>query len=160
MKTTNPKQNSAGSDTPAYFIYAGRTQGKQHLYYVLNSLADNDGKIVARFELKPFYTEKKIFSSNRIGYILPVTLKDGTNAISYKKAESVAGYWKTQSDLIEWRLTDSVADTVASIEKLADTNQLVQLLEPIARMYYKAGSKQARNAIIAETIRIITTTII
>lgn len=144
-------------DKPAYLVYAGRTEQKQHLYYVLNDLTHNDGETVARHELDTFYTDKKIFKYNRIGYILPVTLTNGGKSIKYSKGASAAGYWKTDADLVEWRLTDAVAETIAGIEKQGDTNQLAEALEPVRRIYARSSSRQARNAVLAEIIRIITT---
>lgn len=153
METNNTTSEAAKS---AYFVYAGRTENKQHLYYVLNDLADNDGKTVARLELDTFYTDKKIFKNNRIGYILPVTLKNQGRSVSYNKSASVAGYWKTEQDLVQWRLTDAVGEAVAGIEKLGNDNQLAEALEPVRRIYARSLSRQHRNAVIAEVIRIIT----
>jgi len=144
------------SEVSAYFVYAGRTVNKQHLYYVLKDLADNDGKTNARHELEKFHTDKKIFKYNRIGYITPITLTNNEKNVRYNKATNVAAYWKTEADLIEWRLSDAVAETISGIEKNADTNQLAQALEPVRRIYARSLNRQHRNAILAEVIRIIT----
>jgi len=152
MQTNNA---AAQADQAAYFIYAGRTPQKQYLYYVLNDLADNDGQVVARQELETFYVDKKIFKTNRIGLVMPVILTNGGKSVKFNKQARAVAYWKTEADLIEWKLADAAAETVALIERKGRANQLIKTLEPI-RQHYARSSKIERAAILAEVIRIIT----
>lgn len=143
-------------EVAAFFIYAGRNEAKQHVHYILTDIKFNDGDTLASKELKDFITEKKIFKHCRVGYILPVVIIDNSTKVRYNKDAIVQGYWKTESDLIEWRLSNSVADTVSMIEKQASDNQLEKLLEPIRRQYKRTLNKSHRAALIAEVIRVVT----